>query len=157
MIVEFKNNIKYDTELSYDEQSQETIDYLNKCISEVEPIFNFDDYNRPFEIIYEIDGNEVIINQCFKSQSVSCDLENVIKSARGKQIWHDKTKTIQVVMSVETQIAILTAYPEFAIFTVDGLMPTFVEGNNIYLYDVALSIEYRQLIQYFGGVINEKK
>ena len=155
MIIDL-NGHKYDTDLSFEEQSQDVIDYCNECICSVAPIFNYDDYNRPCEIVYEIDGNEVVIEQVFKSQSVSCDLDSVIKSARGKQIWHDKTKSIQVVLSIETQIAILTAYPEFSIFTVEGGMPTFVEGNNIYLYDNALSIEYRQLIQYFGGIINDK-
>ena len=155
MIIDL-NGHKYDTELSFDEQSQDTIDFVNECINDIAPTFNYDNYNRPFEIVYKVGKNEVVIKQTFKSQSVSCDLDYIVKFARGKVIWHDKSKIVQVIMSIETQIAILSAYPEFAVFTAEGGMPTYIEGRDIYLYDTTLSVEYRQLIQYFGGTINDK-
>ena len=152
----YLNGYRYDTELSFDEQSQDTIDFVNECINDIAPTFNYDNYNRPFEIIYKVGSNEIVITQIFKSQSVSCDLDTIVKSVRGIEIWHRKDMTIQVIMSIETQIAILSAYPEFAVFTAEGGMPTYIEGRDIYLYDTTLSVEYRQLIQYFGGTINDK-
>lgn len=147
---------KYDTELDFESQEQSTIDFINGYIASNDCVYNFDDYNRPFEAVYKIDDNEIVVRQIFGSQSVSCDLLRIETLARGFEIWHDKTKSIQVIMSIESQMAILSAYPEFAIFTVQGCMPSFVEGRFIYLYDNTLAEEYRQLIQYFGGTINDK-
>ena len=155
MIIDL-NGYKYDTELSFDEQSQDTIDYCNECIETIQPTFNYDCYNRPFEIVYKVGKNEIVVTQIFKSQSVSCDLDTIEKSVRGIEIWHRNDMTIQVIMSIESQVAILTACPEFAIYTVQGQMPTFTEGKNIYLYDNTLATEYREMIQYFGGIINDK-
>ncbi len=156
MIIDL-NGHKYDTELSFDEQSQDTIDFVNECINDIQPSFNYDSYNRPFEIVYKVGSNEIVITQIFKSQSVSCDLDKVIKTVRGVEIWHVKDMSIQIVMSIESQVAILTAYPEFALYTVQGCMPTFTEGKCIYLYDNTLAHEYRSMIEYFGGIINDKK
>lgn len=155
MIIDL-NGHKYDTELSFDEQSQDTIDFVNECINDIAPTFNYDNYNRPFEIIYKVGSNEIVITQIFKSQSVSCDLDTIVKSVRGIEIWHRKDMTIQVIMSIESQVAILTAYPEFALYIVQGNMPTFTENKYIYLYDNTLATEYREMIQYFGGIINDK-
>jgi len=155
MIIDL-NGYKYDTDLSFEEQSQDVIDYCNKCVETISPTFNYDDYNRPFEICYKIGSNEIVIAQKFKSQSVSCDLDTIEKSVRGIEIWHRKDMTIQVIMSIESQVAILTAYPEFVLYTVQGNMSTFTEGENIYLYDNTLATEYREMIQYFGGIINDK-
>ena len=155
MIIDL-NGHKYDTDLSFEEQSQDVIDYCNECICSVAPIFNYDNFNRPFEIVYKVGKNDIVVTQIFKSQSVSCDLDTIVKSVRGIEIWHRNDMTIQVIMSIESQVAILTAYPEFALYTVQGNMPTFTEGENIYLYDNTLATEYRQMIQYFGGIINDK-
>lgn len=155
MIIDL-NGYKYDTELSFDEQSQDTIDFVNECIETIQPTFNYDRYNRPFEICYKVGENEIVITQKFKSQSVSCDLDTIVKSVRGVDVWHENDMTIQVILSIESQVAILSAYPEFAVYTVEVGMPTYTEGKYVYLYDNQLSIEYRQLIQYFGGIINDK-
>ena len=155
MIIDL-NGYKYDTELSFDEQSQDTIGFVNECIATIQPTFNYDNYNRPFEIVYTVGKNEVVIKQIFKSKSVSCDLDTIVKFVRGVEIWHVKDMTIQVIMSIESQMAIWTAYPEFAMYVVQGGMLTFTEGKNIYLYDNTLAMEYRMMIQYFGGIINDK-
>lgn len=155
MIIDL-NGHKYDTELSFEEQSQDTIDYVDECVATIQPTFNYDNFNRPFEIVYPVGKNEIVVKQIFKSQSVSCDLDVVVKLVRGIEIWHAKDMAIQVIMSVESQMAILAAYPEFAMYVVQGAMPTFTEGKNIYLYDNTLALEYRMMIQYFGGIINDK-
>ena len=157
MIIEFENGLLYDTSLSFENQETVVITYINEVMTAVSPVLVFDDSYRVTEYVYMADSKtEIVKMQEFANPAPDCELKSSYIMVRGIEIWHDKSKAIQIILTFQQQIDLLTAYPKFAVYTSESNLPTFIEGNLLYTYDNTLCVEYRMLVMYFGGIINDK-
>ena len=52
MIIQLTNTISYDTDLTFEKQTSECVEFVTEYIINNTPIFNYDNTNRPFEYIY---------------------------------------------------------------------------------------------------------
>lgn len=148
---------RYDTELPLEEQDVEFIKFIVDWISDNTPTFNFDESNRPFEYVYKVDDSvEIVKRQEFIAPSPSCEISGETTFVRGVEIWHEPNYCTQVKLTFQEQIDLLRAYPDFALYTSESNLPTHVEKDTLYTYDNTLCQEYRDLLQYFGGIITDK-
>lgn len=157
MIIEFENGLKYDVRIPFSEQDSDVIEYINSIIESKEPILQLDENYRVVEYVYKADkSTEILRVQEFSNPAPSCEIKTSYITVRGVEVWHDKAKSIQIILTFQQQIDLLTAYPEFAVYTSQSELTTFVESDTLYTYDNTLCDEYRQLVQFFGGIINDK-
>ena len=76
MIIEIDKNTIIDTELDFDNQSQEAQAYVFNMINTIQPITSLDSYNRPVTQVY---ANELVITtvtSVYKDQSTNRVLES---------------------------------------------------------------------------------
>jgi len=156
MIIDLKGHI-YDTELDFDNQTEDTKNFVNEILITVNSTFTFDDSYRIIEYKYKIDNKyEVVKTQVFSEPAPSCAIESVEIIVRVANLWHEPNYSIQIILTLEQQVNLLRAYPDFALYTSQSNLPTYVEGNKLYTYDNVLRKEYRDLLQHFGGIITDK-
>lgn len=156
MIIDLKGHI-YDTELDFDNQTEDTKNFVNEILITVNPAFTFDNSYRIVEYKYKIDNKyEVVKTQVFSEPAPSCAIESVEIIVRVANLWHEPNYSIQIILILEQQVNLLKAYPDFALYTSQSNLPTYVEGNKLYTYDNVLRKEYRDLLQHFGGIITDK-
>jgi hypothetical protein len=156
MIIVYEN-IKYDTELPFEEQEIQTIDFISNIMKTNISHYNWDVSNRPFEAIWVLDNQtEIVKTFIWNTTPPSCGVENEVISMRGIEIWHEPTYLIQVKMTLLQNIILLQQFPQFATYTVESGDPMHIENDLMYIYDNTLNPENRQLITSFGGIITDK-
>ena len=151
------DNIIYDTDLVFSGQTQDCQNYVNNKINTIQPTYNFDESNRPFESCYNLNENTEIIKQSiWNTPAPSCGIEQEIIFMKGIEIWHEPDYTIRFVLSLLNNALLLQQYPEFAQKVKDNNLPSYIINNNIYIYDNTVNEQNRSLLEAFGAIITIK-
>ena len=70
-------------------------------------------------------------------------------------IWHDETKSIQIIQSNNDCLAMLDEYPEIAVYRKENNIETIRENGLVYVYVNTLLPEHRTLLEQYNAEINE--
>ena len=81
-MLKLTNTISYYTDLSFENQTAECQEYINKFIQDNQPVFNWDKSNRPFEYVYLADSFEIVKTQVWNTPAPSCGIEKEVITVR---------------------------------------------------------------------------
>ena len=70
-------------------------------------------------------------------------------------IWHDETKSIQIIQSNDDCLNMLGDYPEIAVYRKENNIETIRENGLVYVYVNTLLPEHRALLEQYNAEINE--
>ena len=157
MIIQLTNTIIYDTDLTFEKQTSECVEFVTEYIINNTPIFNYDNTNRPFEYIYRTNDWEIVNTQIWNTEPPSCGIEKEIISVRLPEIWHEDNMNIQIKMSFENNVLMLEEYPEIGVYRKVNKINTYNLNNFTYTYVNYILPEHESLLINFGGIINYKQ
>jgi len=72
------------------------------------------------------------------------------------EIWHDPTKSIQIIQSNDDCLNMIGDYPEIAVYRKENNIETIRENGLVYVYVNTLLPEHRALLEQYNAQINEK-
>jgi len=117
-------------------------------------MFNENSFFSPFQRyeVWYISEAEVLQNT---NQSVSWVNTLPLVDLPPLEIWHDETKSIQIIQSNDDCLAMLDEYPEIAVYRKENNIETIRENGLVYVYVNTLLTEHRTLLEQFNAEINE--
>ena len=71
-------------------------------------------------------------------------------------LWHDETKSIQIIQSNDDCLNMIGDYPEIAVYRKDNNIETIRDNELVYVYVNTLLPEHRALLEQYNAQINEK-
>jgi len=118
-------------------------------------MFNENSFFSPFQRyeIWYISEAEVLQNT---NQSVSWVNSLPLVDLPPLEIWHDETKSIQIIQSNDDCLNMLGDYPEIAVYRKENNIESIRENGLVYVYVNTLFPEHRALFEQFNAEINEK-
>jgi len=117
-------------------------------------MFNENSLFSPFQRyeVWYISEAEVLQNT---NQSVSWVNTLPLVDLPPLYIWHDETKSIQIIQSNNDCLAMLDEYPEIAVYRKENNIESIRENGFVYVYVNNLFPEHRALFEQFNAEINE--
>jgi len=118
-------------------------------------MFSENSFFSPFQRyeIWYISEAEVLQNT---NQSVSWVNTLPLVDLPPLEIWHDETKSIQIIQSNDDCLNMLGDYPEIAVYRKENNIETIRENGLVYVYVNTLLPEHRALLEQYNAQINEK-
>jgi hypothetical protein len=118
-------------------------------------MFSENSFFSPFQRyeIWYISEAEVLQNT---NQSVSWVNSLPLVDLPPLYIWHDETKSIQIIQSNDDCLNMLGNYPQIAVYRKDNNIETIRENGLVYVYVNTLLPEHRALLEEYNAEINEK-
>lgn len=155
MIIKLPNNADFDTEKSFDTQTQDCQDYFFEVMNASEPTTIVDSFQRPLTQTWNVNaiGFDVSRITEYRNQDGAWNILNQYHETN-RTAWHEH-KEYQVIMH-SLQLAKLTKdYPDF-VYSEGQKRETYIEGDYIYQYnDIALP-EHMVILESYGIIINQK-
>jgi len=117
-------------------------------------MFNENSLFSPFQRyeVWYISEAEVLQNT---NQSVSWVNTLPLVDLPPLYIWHDETKSIQIIQSNNDCLVMLDEYPEIAVYRKENNIESIRENGFVYVYVNNLFPEHRALFEQFNAEINE--
>jgi len=118
-------------------------------------MFSENSFFSPFKRyeVWYISEAEVLQNT---NQSVSWVNSLPLVDLPPLEIWHDETKSIQIIQSNDDCLNMLGDYPEIAVYRKENNIETIRENGLVYVYVNTLLPEHRALLEQYNAQINEK-
>ena len=160
MIVILPNKAEYNSQLSYNEQSDACKQYFNSYIGEhdADEVIN-DNYNRPKYLYYNDSTSNIQVkltnNYQFQNDPrwtlKGTDIELILA-----YLWHETEKQYQIKGTDEQYNDLLEAQPSFALYREQQNIQVYKEPNMRYMYVNWFEVGHRELLESFGIVIIDK-
>ena len=155
MIIKLPNNAEFDTEKSFDNQTQDCQDYFFEIMNASEPTTIVDSFKRPLKQTWDVNaiGFQVARITEYATQCGDWNFSNqyheTIRSA-----WHED-KAFQIIMD-SLQLAKLSKdYPDF-VYSENKKRESYIEGDYIYQYTDIVLDEHRVILNSYDILINSK-
>ena len=149
------NKAIFDTEKSFDNQTQDCQDYFFDVMNASEPTTVTDDFNRPLTQSWEVTsiGFQVVRITEYATQCGDWNFKNQYH-VTNRTAWHED-KEYQIIMH-SLQLAKLTKdYPDF-VYSEGQKRETYIEGDYIYQYNDIVLPEHKVILENYGIIINQK-
>ena len=155
MIIKLPNNAEFDTEKSFDNQTQDCQDYFFEVMNASEPITIEDSFKRPLKQTWNIDaiGFQVSRITEYATQCGDWDFSNQYHETIRKE-WHED-KNYQIIMS-DGQYAIISKENIDFVYAEAKKRESYLENGYIYQYTDVLLEEHRLYLESKGITINTK-
>ena len=155
MEITLPNKAIFDTELQFENQTQECQAYFFEVMNASEPATVLDDYQRPLKQTWNVDsiGFEVSRITEYSHDSDSWNFDKQYHETIRKE-WHEG-KEYQIIMD-SLQLAKLSKdYPDF-VYSENKKRESYIEGDYIYQYNDIVLPEHRAILESYGIIINKK-
>ena len=149
------NEAVFDTELQFENQTQECQAYFFEVMNASEPTTIVDEYNRPLKQTWGVDaiGFEVSRITEYENQSGDWNFKTQYH-ATNRKAWHEE-KIYQIIMS-DFQYAIISKENIDFVYTEAKKRESYLENGYIYQYTDVLLEEHRLYLESKGITINTK-
>ena len=155
MIIKLPNNAEFNTDLDFDNQTQDCQEYFFEIMNASEPTTIVDDFQRPLKQTWNVDaiGFQVARITEYTHSSTAWNFDKqyheTIRSA-----WHED-KSFQIIMN-SLQLAKLSKdYPDF-VYSENKKRESYIEGDYIYQYTDVVLDEHRVILESYDILINSK-
>jgi len=155
MIIELPNKAIFDTELQFENQTQDCQDYFFEVMNASEPTTVVDSFQRPLTQTWEVNaiGFEVTRITEYTHSSTAWNFNKQYHEIIRKE-WHEY-KVYQIIMH-SLQLAKLSKdYPDF-VYSENKKRESYIEGDYIYQYTDIVLDEHRAILESYDILINSK-
>lgn len=155
MTIKLPNNAEFDTDLDFDNQTQDCQAYFFDVMNASEPTTIVDDFNRPLKQTWNVDaiGFQVARITEYATQCGDWNFSNQYHKTI-RNAWH-KDKAFQIIMN-SLQLAKLSKdYPDF-VYSENKKRESYIEGDYIYQYTDVVLDEHRAILESYDILINSK-
>lgn len=155
MIIKLPNNAEFDTDLDFDNQTQDCQAYFFDVMNASEPTTIVDDFNRPLKQTWNVNaiGFDVSRITEYATQCGDWNFSNQYHETIRSE-WHED-KAFQIIMN-SLQLAKLSKdYPDF-VYSENKKRESYIEGDYIYQYTDVVLDEHRAILESYDILINSK-
>lgn len=155
MIIKLPNNAEFDTEKSFDNQTQDCQNYFFEIMNASEPTTIVDSFKRPLKQTWNVNaiGFEVSRITEYNHSSTAWNFDKQYHETIRKE-WHED-KVYQIIMN-SLQLAKLSKdYPGF-VYAENKKRESYIEGDYIYQYTDVVLDEHRAILESYDILINSK-
>ena len=155
MIIKLPNNAEFNTDLDFDNQTQDCQEYFFEIMNESEPTTIVDDFQRPLKQTWNVDaiGFQVARITEYTHSSTAWNFDKQYHEISRKE-WHED-KAFQIIMN-SLQLAKLSKdYPDF-VYSENKKRESYIEGDYIYQYTDVVLDEHRTILESYDILINSK-
>jgi hypothetical protein len=155
MEIKLPNNAIFDTELQFENQTQECQAYFFEVMNASEPATVLDDYQRPLKQTWNVDaiGFEVSRITEYSHDSDSWNFDKQYHVTVRKE-WHED-KIYQIIMS-DSQYTVISKENIDFVYAEAKKRESYLENGYIYQYTDILLDEHRIYLESKGITINTK-
>ena len=149
------NESIFDTEIQFENQTQECQAYFFEVMNASEPTTIVDDFNRPLKQTWNVDaiGFQVSRITEYNHSSTAWNFDKQYHVTVRKE-WHED-KAFQIIMH-SLQLAKLSKdYPDF-VYSENKKRESYIEGDYIYQYTDIVLDEHRTILESYDILINSK-
>jgi len=149
------NKAIFDTEISFENQTQDCQSYFFEVMNASEPTTIVDEFQRPLNQTWNVNsiGFDVSRITEYENQSGDWNFKNQYHVTTRK-IWHEY-KEYQIIMDSLQLTKLTKDYPDF-VYSEGQKRETYIEGNYIYQYNDIVLPEHRVILESYGIIINKK-
>lgn len=149
------NKAIFDTELQFDNQTQECQAYFFEVMNASEPTTIVDEFNRPLKQTWTVDsiGFEVSRITEYATQCGDWNFSNQYHVTVRKE-WHED-KNIQIIIDSDDFVNLTKDYPDFVASELKA-RPSYSENKFNYQYLEFLLEEHKQILLSYNTIINYK-
>jgi hypothetical protein len=149
------NNAIFDTEIQFDNQTQECQAYFFEVMNASEPTTIADEFNRPLKQTWNVDaiGFEVSRITEYNHSSTAWNFDKQYHETI-RNSWHED-KVYQIIMS-DSQYAIISKENIDFVYAEAKKRESYLENGYIYQYTDVLLDEHRIYLESKGIIINTK-
>ena len=155
MKIKLPNNAEFNTDLDFDNQTQDCQEYFFEIMNASEPTTIVDDFQRPLKQTWNVDaiGFQVARITEYTHSSTAWNFDKQYHEISRKE-WHED-KAFQIIMN-SLQLAKLSKdYPDF-VYSENKKRESYIEGDYIYQYTDVVLDEHRTILESYDILINSK-
>ena len=155
MIIKLPNNAEFNTELTFDNQTQDCQDYFFEIMNASEPTTIEDSFKRPLKQTWNVNaiGFQVSRITEYATQGGDWNFSNQYHETIRSE-WHED-KAFQIIMN-SLQLAKLSKdYPDF-VYSENKKRESYIEGDYIYQYTDVVLDEHKVILENYDILINSK-
>jgi len=156
MIIQLTPEIAYDTNKVFEQQTDECKAFIADYKTKVTPVYPYDETGRPTKGIWNNINWNIVDTQKWVN-TTSWESTGVVTTVEEIELWFDKTRPIQAVVTDDENYELLKAAPEMAVLIKETNVPSFRVNRKVFLYMLTLEPQYRQILEAFGAEITTKE
>lgn len=149
------NKAIFDTEISFENQTQDCQSYFFEVMNASEPITIADEYNRPLKQTWNVNSIGFDVSRITEYENQSGDWNFKTQyHVTNRTAWHED-KEYQIIMS-DFQYAIISKENIDFVYQEAKKRESYLENGYIYQYTDVLLEEHRLYLESKGIIINTK-